>query len=376
MTAILTKDSLRDQTVNETHTRPVAQGTTPAPIIFDPNPKRESSGRAQTPEPINVHPASIFDSSAQDHTPDSGHSSYEIPTCLAAVGPDSPQATDTPKPKLGSPVGPDSPADHGDNDAQSSAVGGGPDSGQPDIHPAMPREHPLADPTLSLAADIVDDLERVRIAEENRLRSLTDADGFGLDEAHPDVARLAAIVTALGKVEHDAILNLNRVMRRHPLGAWGRAQKGIGEKTLARLLATMGGDPYVNLATGEARTVSQLWSYCGHGDTKRRPAKGMTQADLFACGNPIAKKRLWLIASKCLMAQGDYAQVYYARKAATEGREHAGECRRCGPSGKPALPGSPWSDAHRHADALRIVGKEILRDLWLESQRIHEGRAS
>lgn len=33
-----------------------------------------------------------------------------------------------------------------------------------------------------------------------------------------------------------------------------------------------------------------------------------------------------------------------------------------------AAPGSPWSDAHRHADALRIVGKRFLIDLWVASR--------
>ena len=27
---------------------------------------------------------------------------------------------------------------------------------------------------------------------------------------------------------------------------------------------------------------------------------------------------------------------------------------------------------HKHADALRVSAKEILKDLWLESRRIHE----
>lgn len=128
----------------------------------------------------------------------------------------------------------------------------------------------LLDPALSLAADILDDLERVRIANENRLRQLTrtetDADGqdrgFGLDESHPDVARLAAMVETLAKVEHDATLNLQRKLRKHPLGAWVKAQKGVGEKQGARLLAAIG-DPYVNAAKGTPRTVSALWAYSG-----------------------------------------------------------------------------------------------------------------
>lgn len=292
-------------------------------------------------------------------------------------------------------VGHNSPEGHRSPDAHSRAALGGTNSGQPAKPPAPSISVSLADPTLALAADILDDLESVRIANENRLRALTrdeaDSDGemrgFGLDESHPDVARLAALVEMLTKAEHQAVLNLNRALRRHPLGPWVKSQKGVGEKTAARLLAVIG-DPYVNMQTGEVRTVSQLWAYCGHGDPARTLRKGMTQAELFTLGNPTAKKRVWLIATAILKAGGgeekaitasgttpqtpSLAAVYYHRKRATEGREHATECRRCGPSGKPAQPGSPWSDAHRHADALRIVGKEFLRALWLEAKRIHE----
>lgn len=236
----------------------------------------------------------------------------------------------------------------------------------------------LADPFLALAADVLDDAEKTRISNENRLRQLTrseaDSDGeergFGLDLSHPDVARLAALVDALKQIEHQAGLNLSRLLRQHPLGPWMKAQKGIGEKQGARLLAVIG-DPYINGQTGEPRTVSQLWAYCGHGDPTRRKFKGMTQADLFTLGSPVAKSRLWLISCAVLKAQGPLSSVYYDRKAATVGREHARDCVRCGPSGKPALAGSPWSDAHRHADALRVTGKHILRDLWLEARRIH-----
>jgi hypothetical protein len=60
-----------------------------------------------------------------------------------------------------------------------------------------------------------------------------------------------------------------------------------------------------------------------------------------------------------------YRQVYEERRAITAERVHAGPCVRCGPSGHPAQPGSPWAAGHQHADALRIVGKAILKDLWL-----------
>lgn len=255
---------------------------------------------------------------------------------------------------------------------------------------------PLFDPTLQMNADSLDDIERTRISNENRLRTLTmpiDEHGAGLDPTNPDVARLVTIVqmmrcdskvvkhlgipkpvTQRGKpccIEHAAVKNLERAMRNHPLGPWAEAQKGVGPKTSARLLAAIG-DPYVNLQTGETRTVSQLWAYCGNGDPNRKKRKGMTQEDALALGNPTAKKRLYLIAETCLKAQGHYADVYYARKTANEGRLHATDCVRCGPSGHPALAGTPWKDSHRHADALRIVGKHILKDLWTAARELHE----
>lgn len=59
-----------------------------------------------------------------------------------------------------------------------------------------------------------------------------------------------------------------------------------------------------------------------------------------------------------------YRLVYEQRRLATVGRVHDGPCVRCGPSGHPAGDGSPWSAQHQQADALRIVGKAILNDLW------------
>ena len=308
----------------------------------------------------------------------------------------SPQAKEGPTPTAAPPAG--TKTDDGGQETSAHQTPHAPvvtDPDRPATRGAFTIPSSLADPTLALAADVLDDLETVRIANENRLRQLTrsgeDEDGeergFGLDETHPDVAKLSALVQMLADAEHQGVLNLNRTLRRHPLGPWVKAQKGVGEKTAARLLAVVG-DPYINPQTGQPRTVSQLWAYCGHGDPARVKFRGMSQDDLFRLGSPLAKKRTWLIATAILKAGGgeekatrrtetivgapSLALTYYARKRATEGREHATECKRCGPSGKPAQPGSPWSDAHRHADALRIVGKEFLRQLWLESKRIHE----
>ena len=302
----------------------------------------------------------------------------------------------------------------------------------------------LADPLLALAADVLSDLEKVRIANENRFRQLTrdeeDKDGetrgFGLDEAHPDVARLGALVGMLTQAEHQATLNLGRLMRQHPLGPWMAEQKGIGAKQGARLLAAIG-DPYVRpeivredgtTEPSRPRTVSELWALCGY-HVIRTPVSGQetvdTQAHFIADGSGFpacqdtngthperadgeqdghpgqrvvgnhanyagvapkrargakanwsatAKMRAFLVAESCMKqpAGSRYRDVYDTIRAKYSSAVHDTECTRCGPKGKPAQPGTPLSDGHKHARALRAVAKEVLKDLWREAKRLHE----
>ena len=66
-----------------------------------------------------------------------------------------------------------------------------------------------------------------------------------------------------------------------------------------------------------------------------------------------------------------YRAVYDDTRAKYADATHQHPCARCGPKGKPAQPGTPLSDGHKHARALRNVAKEILKDLWREARRIH-----
>lgn len=262
----------------------------------------------------------------------------------------------------------------------------------------IPKYLALLDPALSLAAEVLDDLEKVRMANANRLRILTtlEADedgvvrGFGLDESHPDVARLAAMVESLVKLEHDATLNLQRAMRKHLLGPWVKAQVGIGEKQAARLLAAIG-DPYWNTAADRPRTVSALWAYCGlhvlpasqerndtqsvlaggdqtgdsHPDLRIRDTHGTTvgvaarrRKGQRANWSTTAKTRAYLIALSCIkQARSPYRATYDQRRAHT------------------AVTHPEWTDGHSHNDAIRVTSKAILRDLWIEARRIHEERS-
>lgn len=214
--------------------------------------------------------------------------------------------------------------------------------------------------------------------------------------------------------EHDAERNLTRALRTHPLGPWIRSkdQKGIGEKQGARLLGVIG-DPYVRPAMKtddgrvepmRARTVSELWAYCGlhvvateTGGVAPRRQKGQQ-----ANWSGSAKVKAILIAMSCKKQRdpacgalqeakpfahvpgcscGPYRLLYERARANCAERVHHVECRNrsritpngCGTREHPqwGAPGSPWRAGHQEQHAVRVVAKEILKDLWREAQRIH-----
>jgi hypothetical protein len=360
-----------------------------------------------------IHVAEPTVPSPAGSDPLGGHRTFDAQTSHAAEGQTSPQATTVPAPILGSPAGSKTSRSHNGCDTQSTSaaaddIPGGQTEHDPQTAsaagdlPLVPwPDHLSRD--LAVAADTIDDIEQVRMAAENRLRQFTrgadelDADGgqrgFGWDIRSPAVVAQAALVArmkcdseavrqALADerppkrkgccLEHDAERSLTRALRAHPLGPWVRTVRGVGEKQGGRLIAAIG-DPYARpelLLPDETwdparpRTVSELWAYCGlkPGQKRKRGERANWSA--------AAKMRAWNVAGSMLKAGN--REVYDKRKAHTEGRLHEGECARCGPKGKPAQPGTPWSDGHRHADALRVVSKEILKDLWREARRIHQ----
>lgn len=274
----------------------------------------------------------------------------------------------------------------------------------------------LRSPMLYLAAEVLDDLEHVLIANQNRLRQLTrpadekDADGiergFGLTAIHPDVMRLQHLVDGLEESYKEATRNLQKTLREHPLHPWIKATAGVGEKQAARLLAAIG-DPYWNDLHDRPRTVSELWAFCGYHvlpaghtrcDTHSAGASGTkphagghpgceTHAT-FASGvapkrrrgqranwSSVAKTRAYLIAERCMMMRASaYRHVYDDARAHYADAVHQIPCERCGPAGKPAQPGSALNPGHQHARGLRAISKALLKDLWIESKRLHELR--
>lgn len=279
--------------------------------------------------------------------------------------------------------GPNPAGDHVGSDPQTPDVSGAqlPTPGQSsrDAQQAIARGGFLRDPVLGILADVLDDLEKVRIANENRVRQLTrtedDEDGenrgHGLTLDNPMVQKLVTSVEGLAQHEHEATLNLQRAMRAHPLGPWVKSQAGVGEKQAARLLATIG-DPFWNDLHDRPRTVSELWSFCGyavhdgHAQARRRGERSNWSAD--------AKMRTYLISVSCVKQSAEkskYRRVYDEGRAKYADAVHPHDCKRCGPAGKPAAAGSPLSAGHQHNRAIRLISKELLKDLWIASRDLY-----
>jgi hypothetical protein len=224
---------------------------------------------------------------------------------------------------------------------------------------------------LRIWAEQFEDSQKARIAATNR------AERGGVN---PDI--YSAHLELLANAEHICKLHLAKCYRNtvpDTVRQWQQQTPGIGQHLLGRILGQLGhpvhATPHHWEGTGQNRkliedepynrSISQLWQYCGHGAPTRR-TKGMTANELYAQGSPKLKMLVHLLSEACMKTMSSpYRVVYEQTRLDVETKTHTVECVRCGPSGKPAQPGSPWAKGHQHAHALRIVGKEILKDLWL-----------
>jgi hypothetical protein len=245
---------------------------------------------------------------------------------------------------------------------------------------------------LGISAKLLNEIEDQRKRNSNRrnmlTRSVADSDGevrgFGMREDSPTVKMLDEHLAELADQEARMTQRLEAAMKRHPLAGWIKVQRGLGLKQLGRLLAVLE-DPSWHPVEERPRTLAELNSFCGLVPGYRRQ-RGVP-ADEAHQWSAEAKMRLFLISESSVKQRdthcrdagehvetcrcGPYRLVYEQRRAFTADKVHSVVCVRCGPSGSPAQPGSPWPLAHQHGDALRYVGKRILRDLWREARRVH-----
>jgi len=211
----------------------------------------------------------------------------------------------------------------------------------------------LAD--LRTYAEMYWDQMKQRVSVENQIRSASI-------ESDVVTEHIAGLILLEKGLKRALAMEYRRAVAPE-VRAWQEQTVGLGEHTMARLIGHLGhprhATPYTAVGKGAARklvalppyerTVSQLWSYCGVGDATRKRRKGMTVEEAMAAGSPHLRSLLHVIAEGCMKnRQSPYRVVYENRRLVTATRDG-------------------WTAGHQHADALRIVAKEILRDLWIAS---------
>lgn len=325
-----------------------AQRSAPAIVATKPRtlpPEQKIASATVPPKPMVVPP-----------TPKStGTTARAIPKPCPSRS-KSAQAKKSAKPKEASPE-PKSVVGHSTSETQGtraddSTIGSG--QGNDAAHSGVAAPDLLS---LRIFAEVLEDLQKQRIATTNR------AERGGVDPAF-----LQPTLSRLEDAEQEAAKVMKRCYRASvptSIVAWQKDTIGIGEHLLARLLGVIGHPVHTTVYEWDGsgsdrqlvevgrmdRTVSQLWSYCGHGDPNRKRTKGMTAEDAAAMGNPRAKMLVHLLAECCMkQRRSPYRVVYEEARVDYESRD--------------------WTDLHRHNAALRKVGKAILKDLWIASQGV------
>jgi hypothetical protein len=233
-------------------------------------------------------------------------------------------------------------------------------------------------------ADVLDDLERVRIANENRLRTLTRTDEWGKAAPAHMVKGMEWQIQQFRQAEAAAELALKREVRMSPLAVYvqDEASKGVGEKGLGRLVKETG-NPTWNYKHDRPRQLRELYAYCGlHVVAGEAPRLRKGQKPNWSTE---ARKRLYVIADSVVKAGvrklegvddsegydlehrepvSRLGGIYLDARRRYADSTHQVECIRCGPSGTPAQVGTPLNPGHQHARGLRIVMKTVLRDIF------------
>lgn len=250
---------------------------------------------------------------------------------------------------------------------------------------------------LMMAASTLNGLESLWIATNNRYKYLTrsgeDKDGqvrgLGMDERHPDVALAAEILDGIKATEKAQIKALEKTMKSHPLGEFVLNNRGLGLKTIARLISSTG-DPYwadrvtktadgkiISIESGP-RTKREFLAYCGYSVAPGGGRAVKREKGQRSNWNPEAKKRAYVIADPIIRNRtknpSKYGDIYDKAREKYDLAVHTVECVRCGPAGKSAAVGTPLSNGHQHARAIRAVSKAVLGDLFDAAKQWHKAQ--
>ena len=187
--------------------------------------------------------------------------------------------------------------------------------------------------------------------------------GFGLGATHPAVITQQAGRTESSRWRKCRSRRSRRLCADTPsgLGSWLKRASGSSKpRVFWRLSVTRTGTLL--------RTDRDPWQSCGRTAVLHRGKAPARDSEQLVHGREDAR------LERCAehhQVGGPWRDLWDERRAHTEEALHTDVCVRCGPSGKPAQPGSPKSLAHLKADADRYVSKRLLRELWREARKLH-----
>lgn len=187
---------------------------------------------------------------------------------------------------------------------------------------------------LRWVADSYDQVQRVRMAMDNRLRAYAQ----GRDDSELKLQGPAAVVAEnLAATEKQLAKMMNELVKTHPAWPWLSQVRGVSGVLGCKLLGL--------LDINQARHISSFWKFCGlavvNGERDR------LQKGEKAPYSKRAKVVCYLIATSFLRSNSpfrkvyDDARVYYA-------------------ANRP-----DWTPGHQHNAAMRKMEKVFLACLWL-----------
>lgn len=197
---------------------------------------------------------------------------------------------------------------------------------------------------------------------------IQDADAAVFAMVEQDMRLVAAGIAPYEEARASFELEMRRVARKLPVGPWMAEVRGLGElalgvivgeagdlacySTVEKLWKRLGLAPYGGLAAstwrspiwrgGEPALTADDWKAIGYAPQRR--------AEIYSCvGDPLFRAQT--AAKDGSRPSGPYRIAYDVRRVRT------------------AETHPDWSKAHSHNDALRIMTKTLIFDLWSEWRR-------
>ena len=172
-----------------------------------------------------------------------------------------------------------------------------------------------------------------------------------------DLAVVQSAIAPMQNARHDVEKEMKRQAKKLPVYAWAKGVHGFGELGLSVIVAEAG-----DLAKYPKK--GHLWKRLGMAPHEGkaystwRMKGGLTAEQWTEAGySPRRRAEVFAVISEPLfraqsVVSGPYRAIYDRRREAT------------------AIAHEDWTKAHSHMDALRVMTKYLIRDLWVAWRRV------